>query len=134
MKKGFQQLLLVTSKLILMGDECSWTLSHTWRRRGQVRRSGPEAPTCSRHAAATHVIGADQRADRLQGAEGVVLAVALAAAGVPDQVAALLVGQHVGRRPLEDRVQTSEVVVERAKIHNTQLGRFQPPPVWPCRL
>lgn len=60
----------------------------------------------SRRADATHVIGADQRADRLQGAEGVVLAVALAAAGVPDQVAALLVGQHVGRRPLKDDVQT----------------------------
>lgn len=53
-------------------------------------------------AAATHVISADQRADRLQGAEGVILAVALAAAGVPDQVAALLVGQHVGRRTLKE--------------------------------
>lgn len=54
---------------------------------------------------ATHVISVDQRADRLQGAEGVILAVALAAAGVPDQVAALLIGQHVGRRPLKEHFQ-----------------------------
>lgn len=49
----------------------------------------------------THVVGAEQRADRLQRAEGVVLAVALPAAGVPDQVAALLVRQDVGCRPLK---------------------------------
>lgn len=61
----------------------------------------------------SHVIGADQPADRLQGAEGVVLAVALAAAGVPDQVAALLVGQDVGRRPLTEDFSNVEVGREK---------------------
>ena len=48
----------------------------------------------------SHVVGADQAAHGLQGAEGVVLAVVMAAAGVPDQVAALLVGQDVRRGAL----------------------------------
>lgn len=61
----------------------------------------------------SHVIGADQPANRLQGAEGVVLAVALAAAGVPDQVAALLVGQDVGRRPLTEDFSNVEVGREK---------------------
>lgn len=60
----------------------------------------------TRPGVVAHVISADQPADRLQGAEGVVLAVALAAAGVPDEVAALLVGQDVGRRPLREHLQT----------------------------
>lgn len=85
-----------------MGDECSWMLSHTWRKTDCRSESSQFEETWLSAAAATHVIAADQRADRLQGAEGVVLAVALAAAGVPDQVAALLVGQDVGRRPLKE--------------------------------
>lgn len=43
----------------------------------------------------THVVSADQGADGLQRAEGVVLAVRLAVAGIPDQVLVLLVGQDV---------------------------------------
>lgn len=48
----------------------------------------------------THVIGADQGTYSLQRAEGVILAVRLAVAGIPDQVVVLLVGQDVRRGPL----------------------------------
>lgn len=40
----------------------------------------------------THVVSIDQAADCLQWAEGVVLAVVLTAAGIPDEVTALLTG------------------------------------------
>lgn len=43
----------------------------------------------------THVVRINQAADRLQRAESVVLIVELTAAGVPDKVAALLMGQNV---------------------------------------
>lgn len=48
----------------------------------------------------THVVGADQGAYSLQRAEGVVLAVRLTVAGIPDQVVVLLVGQDVRCGPL----------------------------------
>lgn len=48
----------------------------------------------------THVIGADQGTYSLQRAEGVILAVRLAVAGIPDEVVVLLVGQDVRRWPL----------------------------------
>lgn len=51
----------------------------------------------------THVVSADQGTDSLQRAEGVVLAVRLAVAGIPDQVVVLLVGQDVGCRALRRR-------------------------------
>lgn len=48
----------------------------------------------------THVISADQGTYSLQRAEGVILAVRLAVAGIPDQVVVLLVGQDVRCGPL----------------------------------
>lgn len=43
----------------------------------------------------THVVSADQGTDGLQRAEGVILAVRLAVAGIPDQVVVLLVSQDI---------------------------------------
>lgn len=43
----------------------------------------------------THVVSIDQRTNCFQRAEGVILSVVLTTAGVPDQVAALLVSQDV---------------------------------------
>lgn len=43
----------------------------------------------------THVVSADQGAYSLQRAEGVILAVRLAVAGIPDQVVVLLVSQDI---------------------------------------
>lgn len=44
----------------------------------------------------THVVSADQGTYSLQRAEGVILAVRLAIAGIPDQVVVLLVSQDIG--------------------------------------
>lgn len=49
----------------------------------------------------TNVIGVDQAADGLQGAECVILTVVLPGAGIPDQIAVLLIRQNVRRRALK---------------------------------
>lgn len=43
----------------------------------------------------THIVSVDQGTNCLQGTEGVILSVVLTTAGIPDQVAALLISQHV---------------------------------------
>lgn len=40
----------------------------------------------------THIVSSDQATDHLQWTEGVILAIVLTTAGIPDQVAALLIG------------------------------------------
>lgn len=61
---------------------------------------GCTGTTVPRGSFSTHVIGADQGTYSLQRAEGIILAVRLAVAGIPDQVVVLLVGQYVRRGPL----------------------------------
>ena len=70
------------------------------RVKGMVRVRVRVSAVSSKSPGLSYVVGADQAAHGLQGAEGVMLAVVMAAARVPDQVAALLVGQDVRRRAL----------------------------------
>lgn len=48
----------------------------------------------------THVVSADQGSYSLQRAEGVILAIRLAIAGIPDQVVVLLISQDIRRGSL----------------------------------
>lgn len=43
----------------------------------------------------THIVSIDQATNCLQWAEGVVLSIVLTTAGIPDQVAALLISQDI---------------------------------------